>query len=575
MKTTTLYILCLLLFAPFAIYSQTAQTDDGSAEYEQSKYDQYFGTKISLLETAIEKGNSDAMVDMGNLHYNGYYTIKKGNYVEAQKYWSKAVEKGNPHGYFNIGILYLYGNAVEKDVNKTINYWTQSADLGNPFAMEALGNLYFDKKSLPRDVENAYLWSKKAVDNEVTRAIPAMLTAEMMVEAEKTLKKPNATDFEKGVAYFELKKKKEAVMWLQKAAKTGNSKAMVALGLVIREGSNYKSKKEAAGWFKKAAKKGNEKAMYLIGNMYEKGEMNYYKKVSYIDAMKWYEKAAEKDDIDALLAMGWLYYSGKHDVKPNNIYRRSGPQKYKAQRLFEKVADLGHPEGYFNMGYMLEYGYHFIKNSKRYGYADAGEYYQKAADMGYEEAETALDKYNKFFEYNMGVKHFERKEYAEAREMFEAADKKSGHIRAVKYLAQIHESGLGVEQNKKTAFNYYLRLARLGDVAAKSKVAQLYDNDPKYQSLVAQYRKDVDKASKEALERQLAKLEKQKQEEAAYQEMLYQQRLNRGRGYSAPTWQGFTYDAATRRSYQRTDAAHKAKVQYDNYKNYLNYKFGK
>lgn len=117
MKATILFTLCLLLFAPCVANSQTPKTDDGSAEYEQSKYDQYFGTKISLLETAIEKGNSDAMVDMGNLHYNGYYTIKKGNYAEAQKYWSKAAEKGNPHGYFNIGILYLYGNGVEKDVN--------------------------------------------------------------------------------------------------------------------------------------------------------------------------------------------------------------------------------------------------------------------------------------------------------------------------------------------------------------------------------------------------------------------------------------------------------------------------
>lgn len=575
MKATILFTLCLLLFAPCVANSQTAQTDDGSAEYTQSQKHYYQPeTRLSLLKTAIEKGNSDALVDMGNIYYNGYANIKKGNYAEAQKYWSKAAEKGNPHGYFNIGILYLYGNGVEKDVNKTINYWTQSADLDNSHAMVALGNLYFDKKALTRDVKNAYLWFKKAVDNGNTKAIPAMLTAETMVEAEKTLKKPNATEFEKGKAYFELEKGKEAMIWLEKAAKKGDSKAMTALGIAIEKwGDFYNKSKKAAKWYEKAAKKGNEKAMYLLGKMYQEGKLKNGK--GYIAAMKWYEKAAEKDDIDALLAMAGLYYSGKHDIKPNNIYKRSGPQKYKAQRLYEKVAKLGHPEGYFKIGYMLEYGYHFIKNSKRYGYADAGEYYQKAADMGYEEAETALEKYNKFFEYNMGVKHFERKEYAEAREMFEAADKKSGHIRAVKYLAQIHESGLGVEQNKKTAFNYYLRLARLGDVAAKSKVAQLYDNDPKYQSLVAQYRKDVDKASKEDIAKQLAKLEKQKQEEAAYQEMLYQQRLNRGRGYSAPTWQGFTYDAATRNSYNRTNAANKAAIETANYKRWLDYKFGK
>src|SRR5690606_7348028 len=102
------------------------------------------------------------------------------------------------------------------------------------------------------------------------------------------------------------------------------------------------------------------------------------------------------------------------------------------------------------------------------------------------EAEAALDRYYRYYEYNIGVDHFNRRQYAEAIEMFEAAYKKdSKDPRAVKYLAQIYEKGLGVEQNKKTAFKYYLRAADLGDRSSRYRVVQLYDKDPKYQSAVA------------------------------------------------------------------------------------------
>lgn len=204
-------------------------------------------------------------------------------------------------------------------------------------------------------------------------------------------------------------------------------------------------------------------------------------------------------------------------------------KNYEAWRLFSKVAELGHPEGYYAQGYMLEYGHFFVKDSKKYGYEDAREFDEKAVELGHDKAEAVLEKYNQLFEYNMGVKHFERKEFEQAIVMFEAADKKSGHLIAIKYLAQVHEKGLGTEPNKKVALEYYLRLARSGDIGAKSKVTQLYDNDPKLQSLVAQYQKEVAKASKEAMDMQMAQLEKQKKEEEAYNEMLYQQRLNRGR----------------------------------------------
>jgi TPR repeat protein len=561
----------VLLVPPLAI----GQTDDGTAEYTEAKKYQYQPQlRLELLQTAIAKGNADAMVDMGIIYYNGYAHIKKGNYAEALNYWTKAAQQENQHGYFNLGLLYLNGSGVEKDVQKTIANWTLAANKGNTNAMAQLGQLYLQGKYLPKEVGKAHEWFKKAVDNGNTKVIPEMLTTERMVEATQTLQNPNATDFEKGVAHFELENRKEAFSWLEKAAKTGNHQAMTALGLTHEEWGDFRKYEDAAHWYKKAAKKGNEKAMYHLGKLIEKGKIGNGM-IDFTDAMEWYQKAAEKEDTDALIAMGWLYNSGKHDVKPNNIYSRKGPNQYKAWDAFYKAAELGNPEGYFNLGYLLEFGLTIFKNQQKYSFEHAGEWYEKAADLGYSEAEVALERYNKTFDFKMGEKMYKNKDYEAAHKWFEKAYEKSKSMVTAMYLGELYEKGMGVEMDREKAFHYYLYAARLGDVRAKSKVTQLYDNNLKYKSLVEEFRTDVAKSVEESTKKKMAELEKIKKEEAAYQEMLYQQSLNRGRGFSRSQWEGFSYDAATKNSYNRTSAENKAKVETANFKRYLDYKFGK
>ncbi|MBC8883327.1 hypothetical protein H9X57_07510 [Flavobacterium piscinae] len=74
-KFILLLLVVVLLVPPLAI----GQTDDGTAEYTKAKKYQYQPQlRLELLQTAIAKGNSDAMVDMGIIYYNGYAHIKKG-----------------------------------------------------------------------------------------------------------------------------------------------------------------------------------------------------------------------------------------------------------------------------------------------------------------------------------------------------------------------------------------------------------------------------------------------------------------------------------------------------------------
>ena len=86
----------------------------------------------------------------------------------------------------------------------------------------------------------------------------------------------------------------EAVKWCYKAAKQGNEKAQVKLGLMHYYGDGESVPRdyiEAEKWFQRAAKQGNEKAQVKLGLMYENGEGIPH---DYQIATKWFRKAAEK-----------------------------------------------------------------------------------------------------------------------------------------------------------------------------------------------------------------------------------------------------------------------------------------
>ncbi len=57
---------------------------------------------------------------------DGYKEIRDQNYTNARVLWSKACEKGNAVGCYNIGLMYDYGDGVESD-RKTADYFYKKA----------------------------------------------------------------------------------------------------------------------------------------------------------------------------------------------------------------------------------------------------------------------------------------------------------------------------------------------------------------------------------------------------------------------------------------------------------------
>lgn len=100
-------------------------------------------------------GNAIAMAYLGKIYLEGSDNIKADN-VTALKYFKKAAELGNPVGQSGLGIMYLQGKGVPKDTAKALSYFTQAADQGWVDGHLQLGNMYYSGIGVKRDFKMAY-----------------------------------------------------------------------------------------------------------------------------------------------------------------------------------------------------------------------------------------------------------------------------------------------------------------------------------------------------------------------------------------------------------------------------------
>ena len=58
--------------------------------------------------------------------------------------------------------MYLEGECVEQNINKSIEWFTKAAEQGLMGSATTLAMLYEDGKKVPQDLEKAQYWYKKA-----------------------------------------------------------------------------------------------------------------------------------------------------------------------------------------------------------------------------------------------------------------------------------------------------------------------------------------------------------------------------------------------------------------------------
>lgn len=103
-------------------------------------------------------GNHNAIYRIGSYNFHGEKFLQQDK-EEGIKWWRRAAEAGSPWASHNLGVCYMDGEVVGKDVGRALEYFQKSAELGAPQAFVGIGTVLMEKDA----VKEAYLNHRKAV----------------------------------------------------------------------------------------------------------------------------------------------------------------------------------------------------------------------------------------------------------------------------------------------------------------------------------------------------------------------------------------------------------------------------
>jgi uncharacterized protein len=132
----------------------------------------------------------------------------------------------------------------------------------------------------------------------------------------------------------------KAAQWFRLAAEHGSAPAQNSLGVLLSDGNGVrKSVEEALLWLRKAFRAGDSCAAHNIAITYrENGDLK--------PAFKWFRRAAGAGDGDALIQVGIHYYWGK-GVRKNP---RAAVRCFRAARKAKNISGLGRDDAFFFLG---------------------------------------------------------------------------------------------------------------------------------------------------------------------------------------------------------------------------------
>lgn len=187
---------------------------------------------VSWLEKGARAGFPDALFDLGQGHYHGWWSLQKD--MKAALHWfERAASAGHVGAKSYLGAMYRDGIGTAPDVAQGLRYMREAAAAGEVQAQSDLGHAYiFGSEGFKGDAE-------------------------------------------------------EGAEWLLRAAQRGDAAAQTNLGVCHKKGLGVpKSIEDALKWYLRAAAQGNAQAMFNLGWHYEKDEKDAD------NAREWYMKAA-------------------------------------------------------------------------------------------------------------------------------------------------------------------------------------------------------------------------------------------------------------------------------------------
>ena len=172
----------------------------------------------------------------------GIRAARVQDFSKALSEFAPLVDQGHSGAQFNLGVMYLHGRGVKRDVEKALELFRLAAEQEHPGAMNNIGRLHVEGTGVKQDFALAVRWFRMAAKNHIL--------------ARNNLAQMYLTG--RGVE----KSYKKALFWLKQAAKKGHAKSQYEIGIMYDHGLGVeKDSEEALRWIQKAAETDYHKAL--------------------------------------------------------------------------------------------------------------------------------------------------------------------------------------------------------------------------------------------------------------------------------------------------------------------------
>lgn len=346
-----------------------------------------------LFEQAIDYGDTEAAIAIGDFYLKRYIDFYKRNDITYPYYLEKAVQYfcaaqklGDPLGAKKLGDICLDSNYEIGNESQAIEYYIQAGDLGDNEGYECAAKIYLESK-YDNNVQEALKLYEKALSQGSSSA------ALELGEIYSTIRYGNK-DFSKAIEYYvkagdlgyregyfkaaktymnseyELKNALEAIKYFEKTGDLGDSEGYLKIAEIYLDNEiGLNDAYKAVEYLQKAVKADNAEAMCILGSLYENGtgiEQNYDKalslyqkawnlqcaKAAYLlgkyslktgdvdNALNWFLLACDKHYSDAFYSAAEIFYS-KKDYANAHMYYWHASKKFGYEEIAEaKMKEL-------------------------------------------------------------------------------------------------------------------------------------------------------------------------------------------------------------------------------------------
>ena len=234
---------------------------------------------IDTLEQIRKNKDIEEWLNVANAYY------QKGNYDQADEWFSLAAEQGSGTAALYLGDIY----GDKENYSEAAKWYLFAAERGEHLAQFNLGAFYGEGLGVEQDFVEAVKWYRLAAESGYW---PAHFNLAIAYQRGDGVKRDYT----------------EALHWFRFPAKMANAEAQCYIGAYYYWGVEGipQDYAEAVKWFRQAAKLGNAVGQYWLGRCYSQGK-----------GVKVDRTEAAKDKSN---------YSDKHESRPENhdtalIYR--------------------------------------------------------------------------------------------------------------------------------------------------------------------------------------------------------------------------------------------------------------